>query len=138
MELNLAFAKSTRGVLKLSELTVGFVAFVSFATCFSGAYVAIPLLELLITLAFYLLYLLKLHSSLTLIFWPLTDVLSSLLAALFLLIICIAALVSKTTAGAVTGSVCGFAAICLYFADAYLTYKLITFNQRRAPKAEAT
>ncbi|XP_072926530.1 uncharacterized protein [Hemitrygon akajei] len=110
MEVNFLFLKSRRSVLKILEMVVAFVVFVSFAaSSSSGAFLAVPLMEIFITLAFYVLYLLKLDSKITFLFWPLMDSMNSAFAAAFLLIICIVALALRTTAGIITGSVsvCG-------------------------------
>ncbi|XP_062923308.1 chemokine-like factor [Mobula hypostoma] len=134
MEVNFLFLKSTRSVLKILEMAVAFVVFVSFAaSSSSGAFLAVPLMEIFITLAFYLLYLLKFDSKITFLFWPLMDSMNSAFAAIFLLIICIVALALRTTAGIVTGSVFGFFGVGLYAVDTYVIYKLITFNQSKNP-----
>ncbi|XP_078066639.1 CKLF-like MARVEL transmembrane domain-containing protein 3 [Mustelus asterias] len=133
MEINFLFLKSKRGILKIAEMVVSFVAFVSFAASASGVFIAVPLMEILITLAFYLLYLLKLDSKMTLLFWPLMDGVNSVFAALILLIVCIAAVVSRITSGVITGSVFGFGAAALYITDAYVMCSLITLNQRKVP-----
>ncbi|XP_067905963.1 chemokine-like factor [Heterodontus francisci] len=133
MEVNLLFLKSKRSILKIAEMVGAFVAFVSFAASTSGVFIAVPLMELLITLAFYLLYLLKLDSKLTILFLPLMDSVNSAFAAVLLLIVCIAALVGKVTAGVITGSVFGFIAVALYIADTVIMYRLITFNQSKTP-----
>ncbi|XP_078400785.1 chemokine-like factor [Cetorhinus maximus] len=131
MEVNFAFLKSMRSALKIAEMIGAFVAFVSFAVSSSGVFIAVPLMEIFITLAFYILYLLKLDVKVTLLFWPLMDSVNSVFAALLLLIICIAAVVSRVTAGVIAGSVFGFIAVTLYIADAYVMCRLITFNQRK-------
>ncbi|XP_038662159.1 chemokine-like factor [Scyliorhinus canicula] len=133
MEVNFLFVKSKRSALKIAEMIIAFVAFVSFAASSSGVFIAVPLMEIIITLGFYILYLLKLDTKTTLLFWPLMDSVNSVFAALLLLIICIAAVVSRITAGVITGSVFGFIAVALYVADAYVMCRLITFNQRKTP-----
>ncbi|XP_060693914.1 CKLF-like MARVEL transmembrane domain-containing protein 3 [Hemiscyllium ocellatum] len=130
MEVNYLFLKSKRGVLKMAEMVAAFVVFVTFAASSSGVFIAVPLMEILITLAFYLLFLLKLDSKMTL-FWPLMDGVNSVFAAVLLLIICIAAVVSRVTAGILTGSVFGFIAVVLYIADSYVMCNLITVNQHK-------
>ncbi|XP_032891769.1 chemokine-like factor [Amblyraja radiata] len=81
IEVNFPFVKSKRSVLKILEMVVAFVAFVCFAaSSFSGAFLAVPLMEIFITLAFYLLYLLKLDSKITQLFWPLMDSVNSAFA----------------------------------------------------------
>ncbi|XP_048402168.1 chemokine-like factor isoform X2 [Stegostoma tigrinum] len=116
-----------RRLWKLSASAV----IVSFATLSSGVFIAVPLMEILITLAFYLLFLLKLDSKMTLLFWPLTDGVNSVFAAVLLLIVCIAAVVSRVTAGIVAGLVFGFIAVALYIVDSYIMFSLIMVNQQK-------
>ncbi|XP_055504797.1 CKLF-like MARVEL transmembrane domain-containing protein 3 [Leucoraja erinacea] len=138
IEVNFPFVKSKRSVLKILEMVVAFVVFVCFAaSSFSGAFLAVPLMEIFITLAFYLLYLLKLDSKITQLFWPLMDSVNSAFAALFLLVICIAAVVLRTTAGIITGSVFGFLGVVVYAVDTYVIFSLITFNQTKATSVPA-
>ncbi|XP_020379205.1 chemokine-like factor [Rhincodon typus] len=131
MEVNYLFLKSKRSGLKIAEMVAAFVVIVSFAASSSGVFIAVPLMEILITLAFYLLFLLKLDSKMTLLFWPLMDGVNSVFAAVLLLIVCIAAVVSRVTAGIITGSVFGFIAVALYIADSYIMCSLITVNQQK-------
>uniref|UniRef100_UPI00398F8D77 CKLF-like MARVEL transmembrane domain-containing protein 3 isoform X3 n=1 Tax=Pristiophorus japonicus TaxID=55135 RepID=UPI00398F8D77 len=133
MEVNPLFLRSKRSVLKIAEMVAAFVAFVSFATSSSGIFIAVPLMEVLITLMFYLTFLLKLDSKITLLFMPLMDSVNSAFAALLLLIVNVGAVFGKVTAGVITGSVFGFIAAVLYAADTYLMFSLVTFNQRKAP-----
>ncbi|XP_051884174.1 CKLF-like MARVEL transmembrane domain-containing protein 3 [Pristis pectinata] len=133
VEVNSLFLKSRRSVLKILEMVVSFVTFVCFAaSSSSGTFLAVPLMEIFITLAFYLLYLLKLDSKITLLFWPLMDSVNSIFAALFLLIICIVALALRTTAGVIAASVFGFLGAIIYVVDTYVICKLITFNQSKS------
>ncbi|XP_069758142.1 CKLF-like MARVEL transmembrane domain-containing protein 3 isoform X2 [Narcine bancroftii] len=131
MEVNFLFVKSRRSVLKILEMVLAFVAFICFAASFNtGAFLAVPLMETFITLAFYLLYLLKFDSKITQLFWPLMDSLNSAFAALLLLIICITALVVSCTVGVITGAVLTFIILICYLASSmvyFITAPLIEF-----------
>ncbi|XP_067854274.1 CKLF-like MARVEL transmembrane domain-containing protein 3 isoform X1 [Heptranchias perlo] len=122
MEVNFVFLNSKRSVLKIAELVAAFVTFVSFASSSSGVFIAVPLMEILITSAFYLLYLLKLDSKLTLLFWPLMDAANSVFASVLLLIVCICAVASKVTTGVLTGSVLSFIIFICYLASSSASF----------------
>ncbi|NXT79791.1 CKLF factor, partial [Zapornia atra] len=85
-----------------------FVSFVCFAASGSpGAYTALAVMEAVITALFFLLYLLKLDKKLSWLFWPLADIFNSVIAALFLLIVCLFAVIIKTNKGTLAGGVSG-------------------------------
>nr|XP_006004090.1 PREDICTED: chemokine-like factor [Latimeria chalumnae] len=86
-------------------------------------------MEMVIALFFFLLYLLKLNRKLTFLFWPLVDIANSVFAALLLLIVCITAVASKNNKGTLTGAGFGFLIVVLCFVDAYLLFKMVTFNK---------
>ncbi|KAI5088814.1 chemokine-like factor isoform X1 [Silurus meridionalis] len=103
IEVDKAFLKSKRGLLKIAELVVLFVAFVCFTVASRPPYISATCLEFIITLALLILYFLKLHKSLTFFFWPLIDVFNSFFAALFLCIISLVAVSTFTTKGTLVG-----------------------------------
>ncbi|XP_060767934.1 chemokine-like factor [Neoarius graeffei] len=129
MELDVSFLKSKRGLLKIAELVVLFVAFVCFTVASQPPYISAACMEFIITLALLLLYLLKLHKSLSIFFWPLIDVFNSFFAALFFCIISLVAVSTFTTKGILVGGVVGFVAVVLWCADGYYIFSKITFNQ---------
>ncbi|XP_008943238.1 PREDICTED: chemokine-like factor, partial [Merops nubicus] len=60
-------------------------------------------MEMVITALFFLLYLLKLDKKMSWLFWPLADIFNSVIAALFLLIVCLFAVIIKTNKGTLAG-----------------------------------
>ncbi|XP_053473061.1 chemokine-like factor [Ictalurus furcatus] len=129
VEVDLSFLKSKRGLLKITELVVLFVAFVCFAVASRPPYISATCMEFIITLALLILYLLKLHKSLSFFFWPLIDVFNSFFAALFLCIISLVAVSTYTTTGTLVGGIMGFVAVVLWCVDGYYILRKITFNQ---------
>ncbi|POI23053.1 hypothetical protein CIB84_013199 [Bambusicola thoracicus] len=100
------FPRSARGALKIARLVVAVAAFVCFVASRSHeSYTALAVMEALITLLFFLLYLLKLDKKLTWLFWPLADIFNSVVAALFLLIVGLFAVIIKTNHGTLAGGV---------------------------------
>uniref|UniRef100_A0A4W5MJB1 Chemokine like factor n=1 Tax=Hucho hucho TaxID=62062 RepID=A0A4W5MJB1_9TELE len=135
MEVDSAFLRSLRGVLKLAEMGTMFVAFVCFAVASRPKYIAATCMEFVITFSLLLLYTLKLNKKLTLFFWPLVDLFNSLFAAVFILILSLIAVSTYTVTGTLGGGIVGFIATGLWCVDGYMLFKRITFNQ---PRTEAT
>ncbi|KAL7833342.1 hypothetical protein AOLI_G00283020 [Acnodon oligacanthus] len=131
LELDLAFLKSKRGLLKIAEMVVLFMAFVCFAVAARPPYIAATCVEFIVTLALVLLYLLKLNKTFTFFFWPLIDVFNSVFAAAFILIISIMALSTYTVQGTLAGGMVSLVAVMLWCVDGFYLFKKITFNQPR-------
>ncbi|XP_066511150.1 chemokine-like factor [Hoplias malabaricus] len=131
VEVDKAFLKSVRGLLKAAEMLVVFVAFVCFAAADRPQYIAASCVEFIITLAFLLLYLFKLNKTLTFFFWPLIDVFNSFFAALFIFILSIVAISTYTVKGTLAGGIVCLMAVVLWCVDGYYLFRKITFNQRR-------
>ncbi|XP_059213398.1 chemokine-like factor [Centropristis striata] len=132
MEVDAAFIKSKRGILKVAELGTLFVGFVCFATAATPKFTAATALEFLITLFLVLLYLFKLNKKLTFFFWPLVDVFNSVFAAVYFVILSILALVTYTVTGMLVGGIVGLLTAGLLCADTYMLFKNITLNNRRS------
>ncbi|XP_029577660.1 chemokine-like factor isoform X1 [Salmo trutta] len=143
MEVDTAFLRSLRGVLKLVEMGTMSVAFVCFAVASRPKYIAATCMEFVITFSLLLLYTLKLNKKLTLFFWPLvvrnllnystsfTDLFNSLFAAVFILILSLIAVSTYTVTGTLGGGIVGFIATGLWCVDGYVLFKRVTFNQPR-------
>lgn len=106
-----------------------FVAFVSYAVASRPPYIAATCIEFVITLGFFLLYLLKLNKLFTVFFWPLIDVFNSLFAAAFMFILSLVAVSTFTVKGTLSGGIVGFVAAALWSLDGYILFKKITFNK---------
>ncbi|XP_035399392.1 chemokine-like factor [Cygnus olor] len=132
------FARSPRGALKLGRMLVAFVAFVCFvASRAHEAYTALAIMEVIITLLFFLLYLLKLDKRMTWLFWPLADIFNSVIAAVFLLIVCLFAVIIKTNKVTLAGGVLGFILLVLCVVDAVLLFQKISISGPRERSAPA-
>ncbi|OXB58290.1 hypothetical protein ASZ78_013036 [Callipepla squamata] len=126
-----AFPRSARGALKIARAVVAVAAFVCFVASRSHeAYTALAAMEAAVTLLFFLLYLLKLDKKLSWLFWPLADVFNSVIAALFLLIVGLFAVVIKTNHGTLAGGVLSFIIFICYIASsasAFMMAPLLEF-----------
>ncbi|NXS50179.1 CKLF factor, partial [Balaeniceps rex] len=117
---------------------VAFVAFLCFAASRShGAYTALAGMEVAITALFVLLYLLKLDKRMSWLFWPLADIFNSVIAALFLLVVCLFAVISKTNNGTLAGGVFGLLLLVLCVVDAVLVFQKISLDGPRERNAHA-
>ncbi|CAM5093622.1 unnamed protein product [Natator depressus] len=104
VELNSGYPRSLPGALKIARLVVAFVTFICFVASKSHeAFIALAIMEFVITLLFFLLYLLKLDKKMKFLFWPLADIFNSLIAVLFFIIVCLCAIIIKTTTGTLVG-----------------------------------
>ncbi|KFV06731.1 Chemokine-like factor, partial [Tauraco erythrolophus] len=108
---------------------VTFLCFV--ASRSHGAYTALAAMETVITALFFLLYLLKLDKKMSWLFWPLADIFNSVIAALFLLIVCVFAITFKTNNGTLAGGVFGLVLLVLCVVDAVLLFQKISLNGPR-------
>ncbi|KAK7913250.1 hypothetical protein WMY93_013461 [Mugilogobius chulae] len=97
LEVDFAFLKSYKGILKLAELTTLFAAFVSFCVASASKYITATAIEFTIVLTLILLYAFKLNKKIQLIFWPLVDSFNSLFGSLFILVLSIIAMSLETS-----------------------------------------
>ncbi|CAK6973365.1 CKLF-like MARVEL transmembrane domain-containing protein 3 [Scomber scombrus] len=105
MDVDTAFLKSKRGILKLAEMVTFFVAFVCFATASRSEHIAATIIEFLITSFLVLLYLLKLNKKFTFFLWPLVDTFNSVFAAIYFIVLSMIALRTYTYRGTLVGGV---------------------------------
>ncbi|NXE49350.1 CKLF factor, partial [Casuarius casuarius] len=111
---------------------VAFATFVCFVASRSHeAYTALAVMEVVITLLFFLLYLLKLDKKMKWLFWPLADIFNSVIAAVFLLVVCLFAIIIKTNNGTLVGGVFGLVLLVLCIADAVVLFRKISLGGPR-------
>uniref|UniRef100_A0A8C6URS3 Chemokine like factor n=1 Tax=Neogobius melanostomus TaxID=47308 RepID=A0A8C6URS3_9GOBI len=123
MEVDVAFLRSPRGILKLAQMTTLFAAFVSFSVASTPKYIIATAIECSLALALTLLYTLKLNKRIELLFWPLIDAFNSLFGSAFILVLSIIAMVTSTLAGTLAGGIISFISSLLLGADCYLLVK---------------
>ncbi|XP_071982241.1 CKLF-like MARVEL transmembrane domain-containing protein 5 [Engystomops pustulosus] len=121
--LDKEFLNSFKGRLLLAELVLCFVIFICFAASISS-YLAAPLIELIITLLFLIVYSSHYHLRLAALNWPCTDFLRCVSAAvIFVVVSIVAAARSSGEGGAITAALFGFLLVGVFCYDAYITYK---------------
>ncbi|XP_014797689.1 PREDICTED: chemokine-like factor [Calidris pugnax] len=138
MAVDSGFPRSLRGAIKLARALVAGVAFICFiASSAPGAYTSLAIMEVAITGLFFLLYLLKLDQKLSCLFWPLADVFNSVIAAVFLLIVCLCAVILGTNTGTLAGGVFGLMLLVLCVVDAALLSRKISIDGPRGTNTPA-
>ncbi|NXO73517.1 CKLF factor, partial [Phainopepla nitens] len=132
------FLRSARGSLKISRTLVALAALLCFvASGASEAYAALAGMETVITVLFFLLYLLRLDARMRCLFWPLADIFNSVISALFLLVVCLFAVITKTNKRTLAGGVLGLILLVLCLVDAVLLCKKISLDKARGRSAPA-
>ncbi|NXP34290.1 CKLF factor, partial [Leiothrix lutea] len=133
-----AFPRSPRGALKIARTLVALTALICFiASGAHEAYTALAGMETVITVLFLLLYLLRLDARMRCLFWPLADIFNSVVAALFLLVVALFAIIVKTNKGTLAGGVLGLILFVLCLIDAVLLWKKISLGRARGRSAPA-
>ncbi|NXY15087.1 CKLF factor, partial [Atrichornis clamosus] len=136
--LDRAFPRSARGALKIARVLVALSTCLCFvASSAHEAYAALAGMETGITVLFLLLYLLRLDKRMRCLFWPLADIFNSVIAALFLLVVCLFAIIIRTNKGTLAGGVLGLILLVLCLVDAVLLCKKISLNRPRERNAPA-
>ncbi|XP_029985483.1 proteolipid protein 2 [Sphaeramia orbicularis] len=131
MDVDKAFLKSKRGILKVAEMVTLFVALMCFTTASRSQYIAATAMECLITLLLLLLYLFKLNKKFTFFFWPLIDVFNSIFAAVFFAVLSLIAVNTYTLTGTLVGGIIALLSAGLLCVDSYMLFNNITFNKPR-------
>ncbi|KAF7242821.1 Chemokine-like factor [Varanus komodoensis] len=134
VEVNRAFLRSVKGALKIARMVAAFIATICFGlTNIQEAFLTLTIIELVVDSLFFLLYLLDLQKVLTWFFWPLIDAFNSLVAALFLFIVGLYAVIKKILIESLVGGVFCLILCALCVTDATLIMLKVNFN-RGAPR----
>ncbi|XP_060254355.1 chemokine-like factor isoform X1 [Ovis aries] len=91
-------------------------------------YIVITGFEVTSTFFFILLYILRLDRLIRCLFWPLLDIINSVVAAVFMIVVSVLALIPETTIYTVLGGVFGLAASVFSIADGALIYRKLLLN----------
>ncbi|XP_022056606.1 proteolipid protein 2 [Acanthochromis polyacanthus] len=131
VDVDSAFLKSRRGIVKLAEMGTLLVAFVCFTVGSVPKFTAATLLEFMITSFLLLFYVLKLNKRLTFFFWPLVDVFNSIFAAAYFIVLSLMALATYRVAGTLVGGIVCLISAGLLCVDSFTLFRNITFNKPR-------
>ncbi|KAM7058771.1 chemokine-like factor [Molossus nigricans] len=123
------FCFSVKGHVKMLRLALTVTSMTFFIISQAPEpYIVITGFEVTIIFFFILLYMLRLDRLINCIFWPLLDIINSLVTAVFMIIVSVLALIPETTTFTVLGGVFGLLAVVCCIADGALIYRKLLFN----------
>ncbi|XP_051865792.1 proteolipid protein 2-like [Pristis pectinata] len=109
------------------------IVFICFCASAYGGYPTAPIVELILSVIFFVIFMNQFDKSLSFIHWPWTDFIRCGLAVIIYIIISILAIVSRVGAQ-ITGGVFGLLAAAIFAYDAYLIFPALQLKQHtRAP-----
>ncbi|XP_017655570.1 chemokine-like factor isoform X2 [Nannospalax galili] len=123
------FCLSVKGHVKLLRLvmTVASMTFFVIAQA-PEPYIVITGFEVTVIVFFIALYMCRLDKLMKWLFWPLLDIVNSLVTTLFMLVVSVLALIPETTTMTILGGVFGFLTVICAIADCVLMYQKLLFN----------
>ncbi|XP_047566156.1 chemokine-like factor isoform X4 [Lutra lutra] len=123
------FCFSVKGHVKILRLALSVTSMTFFIIGQAPEpYIVITGFEVTVIFFFIILYILRLDRLIACLFWPLLDILNSVIAAIFLVIISVLALLPETTRVIALGGVFGILAGVCCLADGVLIYRKLLFN----------
>ncbi|XP_031536530.1 chemokine-like factor isoform X1 [Vicugna pacos] len=123
------FCFSVKGHVKILRLVLTVTSMTFFIIAQAPEpYIVITGFEVTIIFFFIVLYTVRLDRLVNCVFWPLLDVINSMVAAVFMILISMLALIPETTTYIVIGGVFGLAASVFCIADGALIYRKLLFN----------
>ncbi|XP_021564570.1 chemokine-like factor isoform X1 [Carlito syrichta] len=125
------FCFSVKGHVKLLRLALTVTSMTFFIIAQAPEpYIVITGFEVTVIFFFIMLYILRLDRLMKCLFWPLLDIINSLVTTVFMVIVSVLALIPETTTLTVLGGVFAFGlitAVCC-LADGVLIYRKLLFN----------
>ncbi|XP_063103526.1 chemokine-like factor isoform X4 [Cavia porcellus] len=91
-------------------------------------YIVITGFEATIIFFFIILYILRLDRTMKWLFWPLLDIINSMVTTLFMIIVSLLALIKENTTLIIIGGVFGFVTALCCIADGLLVYRKLLFH----------
>ncbi|XP_040838524.1 chemokine-like factor isoform X1 [Ochotona curzoniae] len=123
------FCLSVKGHVKMLRLALSVASMTFFILAQAPEpYIVITGFEVTIILFFIILYLLRLDRVMKCLFWPLLDIINSVVATLFLIILSVLALLPETTLYTIFGGVFALLTAVICIADSALIYRKLLFN----------
>ncbi|TKC40513.1 hypothetical protein EI555_011094 [Monodon monoceros] len=123
------FCFSVKGHVKMLRLALTVTSMTLFIIAQAPEpYIVVTGFEVTVAFFFIVLYILRLDQLIDCIFWPLLDIINSVVTAVFMVVISVLALIPETTTYIVLGGVFGLVASVLCIADGALIYRKLLFN----------
>ncbi|XP_038168984.1 chemokine-like factor [Arvicola amphibius] len=124
-----SFCLSVKGLVKMLRLVVTVASMTFFIIAQAPEpYIVITGFEFSIILFFIVLYMCRLDRLMRWLFWPLLDIINSIVTVLFMLIVSVLALIPETSPMTILGGVFGLMTIVCAIADCALMYRKLLFN----------
>ncbi|XP_004625971.1 chemokine-like factor isoform X1 [Octodon degus] len=123
------FCLSVKGPVKMLRLVLTVTSMTFFIIAQAPEpYIVITGFEAIVIFFFIILYILRLDRMMKWLFWPLLDIINSMVTTLFMIIVSVLALMPETTTLIIIGGVIGFVAALCCIADGVLIYRKLLFN----------
>ncbi|XP_054435331.1 chemokine-like factor [Pteronotus mesoamericanus] len=123
------FCFSVKGHVKMLRLALTVTSMTFFIISQAPEpYIVITGFEVTVIFFFIILYMLRLDRLMNCIFWPLLDIINSLVTAIFMIIVSVLALIPETTTFTVLGGVFGLLVVVCCIADGVLMCRKLLFN----------
>uniref|UniRef100_A0A8C0DGK7 Chemokine like factor n=1 Tax=Balaenoptera musculus TaxID=9771 RepID=A0A8C0DGK7_BALMU len=123
------FCFSVKGHVKMLRLALTVTSMTLFIIAQAPEpYIVVTGFEVTVNFFFIVLYILRLDRLIDCIFWPLLDIINSVVTAVFMIVISVLALIPETTTYIVIGGVFGLVASVFCIADGALIYRKLLFN----------
>ncbi|KAF7482567.1 chemokine-like factor isoform X1 [Marmota monax] len=123
------FCCSVKGHVKMLRLVVTATSMTFFIIAQAPEpYIVITGFEVTVILFFIILYIFRLDRMMKWLFWPLLDIINSIVTTLFMVIVSVLALIPETTTWTIFGGVFGLITAVCCLADGILLYRKLLFN----------
>ncbi|XP_004622768.3 chemokine-like factor isoform X1 [Sorex araneus] len=123
------FCLSVNGRMKMLRLTLTVTSMTFFIVAQAPEpYIVVTGFEAVAVLFFIILYVLRLDHLMDCLFWPLLDIINSVVSAIFTIIVSVLALVPGNTTLTVLGGVSGCVAAAFCMADMFLIGRKLRLN----------
>ncbi|XP_016018333.1 chemokine-like factor [Rousettus aegyptiacus] len=123
------FCFSVKGHVKMFRLALTVTSMTFFIISQAPEpYIVITGFEVTIIFFFIILYMFRLDRIINCIFWPLLDIINSVVTAIFMMTVSVLAMIPETTIYLVLGGVFGLLVVVCSIADATLMYRKLLFN----------
>ncbi|XP_045047916.3 chemokine-like factor [Desmodus rotundus] len=123
------FCFSVKGHVKMLRLALTVTSLTFFIISQAPEpYIVVAGFEVTVIFFFIILYILRLDRLIDCIFWPLLDIINSLVTAVFMMIVSVLALLPETTTFTLLGGVFGLLTVASSIADGVLIYRKLLFN----------
>ncbi|KAM8776477.1 chemokine-like factor [Rhynchonycteris naso] len=123
------FCCSVKGWVKMLRLALTVTSMTFFIISQAPeSYIVITGFEATITFFFIILYMLRIDRLSRCIFWPLLDIINSMVTTVFMIMVSVLALLPETTTYVVLGGVFGLLLVVFSIADGVLVYRKLLLN----------